>query len=135
MRIASGDLDVLTDAYDRDVLLNGAELDAINEVTSYLAIKYDTDQIFNIEQPESDKSATINRIVADIAIYNLSNLINSRNIPESRINLRDDAIKWLSAIADPRGNITAPFLPPREYADKSKGDISWGGRPKNKNYY
>lgn len=133
-RITQTDLDVLTEG---DVLmLNEPELDAINEVSSYLSYRYETGQIFAPDQDDADKNPTIKRITVDILLYNLHTKVNPRNIPEKRIELRDDAIKWLSAVANPRSEMTADSFLPVKITEENRGvDISWGGRKKRNNHY
>ncbi len=133
-RIKQNDLTVIMDN-NADSFLDSPELDAINEVSSYLSVQYDTGVIFEPDQDEEDKNDTIKRIIIDVMIYNLHCLVNPRNIPEFRIQRRDDAIKWLKLVANPRSNVNADFLPKRDYGEKRGTDISWGSKPKRDNKY
>lgn len=130
-RIKSADLDVITEGDDS--LLIEPEADAIFEVSSYLSGRYDTDAVFNAEAEA--RNATIKRIVIDVLIYNLHNRVNPRNIPEKRIQLRDDAIDWLKMVASVRSNVNADFLPKKDFGEKRGNDISWNSRPKRQNDY
>tara|TARA_R110000796_G_scaffold74629_11_gene167838 strand:- start:3503 stop:3934 length:432 start_codon:yes stop_codon:yes gene_type:complete len=132
-RISLTDLNVLTEGDDDT--LNDPELDAIQEVSSYLSYRYQTDLIFAPAQAEADKHAIIKRITVDILLYNLHSKVNPRNIPDKRIQLRDDAIKYLSEVANPRSEIQADFLPIKERPIGRGADISWGSRPKRNNNY
>jgi phage gp36-like protein len=132
-RISLTDLNVLTESNDDS--LNAPELDAIQEVSSYLSYRYKTDLIFAPEQAEEEKHAIINRITVDILLYNLHAKVNPRNIPDKRIQLRDDAIKYLSEVANPRSEIQADFLPIKERTLGRGADISWGSKPKRYNKY
>lgn len=127
------DIDVLTGG--DPAKLNDPELDAISEVGSYLSGRYDTDLIFAPDQAEEAKHAIIKRVVADVMLYNLMSAINPRNIPEFRIQKRDDAISWLKAVANPRSNVTADFLPLKDFGEGRGNDITWGSRPKRQNHY
>lgn len=128
--IDQDDLDVLKTGGD----LNKSTIKAVEEVASYLAVDYDTDKIFDADAPI--KSEIIGGHIVDIALYHLHARINPRQIPEIRVQRRDDAIKWLSSVADPRSNITAPkALPKRDYGENKGSDISWGSRKKRQNYY
>lgn len=132
-RIKAEDLAVITEGVD--AMLLEPELDAILEVSSYLSYRYDVDLIFAPDQLEATKNPTVKRIVTDILLYNLHNRVNPRNIPEKRVQLRDDAIKWLSMVANPRSEVTADFLP-KKATEKGRGvDISYGSRPKRNNHY
>jgi len=128
-RIKINDLDVIIQG--DDTLLDEPEADAMNEVSSYLSGRYDMEQIFNAQT----KDVTIKRIIIDVLLYNLHTRVNPRNIPEKRIQLRDDAISWLKLVANTRSNVTADFLPKRQFQDKKGTDISWNSRKKRDNSY
>lgn len=114
--------------------LDKAELKAIEEVASYLAVEYDTDKIFDADEPI--ESEMLKGHVVDIALYHLHAKINPRNIPEIRVQRRDDAVNWLKNVADSRKNVTAPkILPRRDYGENRGTDISWGSRNKRQNHY
>lgn len=132
-RITRIDLDAITGG--ADAMLDEPELEAIQEVSSYLSWRYDTSSIFAPDQEEADKHATMKRLVTDVLIYNLHNRVNPRNIPEKRIGLRDDAIGWLKLIASPRSEVEADFLPLKAFADKTGTDITWGSKTKRNNDY
>lgn len=76
------------------------------------------------EEIES-RNALIVRQMVDLVLYELHSRINPRNIPEHRIQRRDDAIKYLRDVADPRKNIT-PDLPLITFAENTGVDISFG---------
>jgi hypothetical protein len=81
------------------------------------------------------RNALIKRYAVDIVLYELHSRINPRNIPEFRIQRRDDAISWLKAVQDPRNNINADFLPSIDFGPSKGNDMSWGGRTKQVNKY
>lgn len=132
-RITQSDLDYLTGG--QETPLNEAELDAISEIGSYLTSRYDTDAIFAPDQLEAAKFPIIKRMLADILLYNLHSSANPRNIPEFRIQRRDDAISWLKKVSDPRSNVSADFLPLRDFGDRRGNDLTWNSKPKRENYY
>lgn len=77
------------------------------------------------------RPALIRRHVVNIALYELHSRINPRNIPTFRIERRDDSIKWLKMVQDPRNNVNADeFLPKKEFKEKTGNDISWNSKPK-----
>lgn len=80
------------------------------------------------------RSPIIVRCVVDVMLYELHCLINVRSIPEFRIQRRDDAIKWLKAVADPRNNTIAD-LPLKEFETNSGADITWSSNDKINQYY
>lgn len=137
--VAENDFLQVIDQDDLDVLKTGGDLNrsiikAVEEVASYLAVDYDTDAIFDADEPI--ESEILKGYIVDIALYHLHARINPRQIPDIRVQRRDDAVKWLSNVANPRTNITAPKnLPRRDYGENRGSDISWGSRPKRQNYY
>lgn len=132
-RISQTDLDFLTEGSETP--LNEAELDAIAEIGSYLSSRYDTDAIFAPDQAEEAKFPIIKRIVSDLLLYNLHSSANPRNIPEFRIQRRDDAITWLKAVSDRRSNVTADFLPFKAAEETNPNGLTWNSKPKRENYY
>lgn len=130
-RISLTDLNVITQNDDNK--LDEPEADAKNEVSSYLSSRYDTEAIFAAE--EANRDSTIKRIIIDVLLYNLHNTVNPRNIPEKRIQLRDDAISWLGKVANPRSNVNADFLPLKDFGEKRGNDISWNSKTKRDNTY
>lgn len=82
-----------------------------------------------------NRSALILRFLIDLILYEIHCRINPRNIPEHRIQRRDDAIKWLKGCADPRGNMN-PNLPERTDHGTNKGvDITFGSNTKQSHYF
>lgn len=135
-RIKESNLDVITEGVDS--ILNPHELDAVDEVISYLAHDYDTDMVFQpLGTLEYVLNATIKRMTIDIMLYGLHNSrVNPRNIPENIVQKRDDAVSWLKSVANPKTNINAPFLPKREFDnEQSNNAMAWGSRSKRQNDY
>lgn len=81
------------------------------------------------------RPALIKRHVVNIVLYELHSRINPRNIPEFRIQRRDDSIKWLKLVQDPRNNVDADFLPKRDFGEMRGNDISWNSKKKLKHDY
>lgn len=69
------------------------------------------------------------RYMVDITLYELHSRINPRNIPEHRIQRRDDAITYLKMVIDPRKNIT-PDFPEKVRLDKQDNAVVWGANTK-----
>lgn len=76
------------------------------------------------------RDALMKRHVINIVLYELHSRINPRNIPEFRIQRRDDSVSWLKLVQDPRNNVSADFLPMKVFADKTGNDISWNSKKK-----
>ncbi|MGL4995630.1 MAG: hypothetical protein ACRC6G_05610, partial [Deefgea sp.] len=90
--------------------INGAYYTAL---TATLSNSLFTDPL--IFEPGDRRNALIKRHVINIALYELHSRINPRNIPEFRIQRRDDSIQWLKLVQNPRNNIDADFLPKRDF--------------------
>ncbi len=134
-RIKASNLEVITEGDDS--LITSYELDAVNEVSSYLSHNYDVGAIFQpIGTADYTIDPTIKRMTVDIALYNLHNSrVNPRNIPENIVQKRDDAIAWLKNVANPRTNVVADFLPKREFGEKRNNELAWGSKQKRQNSY
>lgn len=84
--------------------------------------------------PGDTRSELVLRYLIDVVIYEIHCRINPRNVPESRIQRRDDAIKFLKLCSDPRNNIQ-PNLPIKDFGDKKGTDIVWNSNPKQTHYF
>jgi hypothetical protein len=76
------------------------------------------------------RNALMKRHVVNIALYELHSRINPRNIPEFRIQRRDDSVSWLKLVQNPRNNVDADFLPKRDLGGQKGNDISWNSKQK-----
>lgn len=76
-------------------------------------------------ETKESRNALIVRQMVDLVLYELHSRINPRNIPEHRIQRRDDAIRYLRDVSDPRKNII-PDLPLITFAENTGNDISFG---------
>jgi phage gp36-like protein len=134
-RIKSENLEIVTGGQDSE--LNTNELDAVSEVISYLSHQYDTDIVFQtLDTTNYTLNATIKRMTIDILLYNLHNSrVNPRNIPENIVQKRDDAVGWLKSVADPRTNITAPFLAKKDFTGTRNNEMAYGSKIKQQNEY
>ena len=107
----------------------------IGKAGNYYTAKVDTNasdlfsDLTKFETGEK-RNALIKRYVIDIVLYELHSRINPRNTPEFRIQRRDDAIKWLVSVQNPRNNIDADFLPKRVFEVQNGNDVSWNSKKK-----
>lgn len=69
------------------------------------------------------------RYMIDVTLYELHSRINPRNIPEHRIQRRDDAISYLKMVIDPRKNIS-PNFPELVRATNQDNAVVWGSNTK-----
>ena len=134
-RITDSNLEVITGGDDS--LLDDYEIDAVNEVSSYLDHDYDISAIFpEVDSIYSTINPTIKRMTVDLMLYNMHNSrVNPRQIPENIIVKRDDAISWLTSVANPRTMTNAPFLPKKQFDEKRNNALSWGSKDKRENKY
>ncbi|CAB4128293.1 hypothetical protein UFOVP105_30 [uncultured Caudovirales phage] len=74
---------------------------------------------------KTSRNALVIRLMVDLVIYDLHSRLSPRNIPEHRIARRDDVIKYLKDIANPRSNVNPDF--PLKTQEENQGvDISFG---------
>ncbi len=119
-------LDAIID--NNDTFLTGAESRAIQEMTSYLNVRYDVVKIFN---NTLGKNELIVMYLSDILLYHLHSRIAPDNIPELRENRYKEAQGWLEKVAD---GFIAPILPIK--AASTKLPLRHGSSsPKQKHYY
>jgi hypothetical protein len=80
---------------------------------------------------EAEDTQLLRMYVIDLTLYHAHSRIQPRNIPEWRIQRRDDAIAFLNQIK--KGDITMalPIYPNKDIGQR----ISYGGNPKQENYY
>lgn len=104
----------------------GAEFDKFSALTAGSGKHVDsaTDWL-----PGDIRKLLIRRYMVDISLYELHSRLNPRQIPEFRIQRRDDAISYLKKVADPRKNIT-PDLPLKTMTDKEGNDITYDSNVK-----
>lgn len=84
------------------------------------------------EEIADPRDAMLKLYLIDITLYHLHSRINPRNIPELRLNRRDEAIKWLTMIS--KGDISVN-LPEISSEDQTGYRIIFGGEDKRQNSY
>jgi phage gp36-like protein len=84
------------------------------------------------EEIQDIRDAQVKMYVIDLTLYHIHSRINPRNIPDLRLNRRDEAVKWLVMIS--KGDITVD-LPERNEEDKTGYRIAWGSETKRINSY
>lgn len=104
----------------------GAEFDKFSALTAGSGKHVDsaTDWL-----PGDTRELLIRRYMVDISLYELHSRLNPRQIPEFRIQRRDDAISYLKKVADPRKNIT-PGFPLKVQATDEGNDITFASNVK-----
>jgi phage gp36-like protein len=122
--------DVLTNVISNDsTVLDKAELSAIEELSSYLRLRYDIAAV--LSETGSSRNAWIITLLVDMTLYHVHSRINPRQVPQLRMDRYDAAIEWLKSVA--KGNL-APALPVLANEAKSSG-ITFTGETKRHNTY
>jgi hypothetical protein len=78
------------------------------------------------------RDAQLKIYLIDLTLYHIHSRINPRNVPEIRLNRRDEAVKWLGLISD--GKITVD-LPEADTENAQGYNITFGGEAKRINSY
>lgn len=71
------------------------------------------------------RNSLLIRLMVDLVLYDIHSILSARNIPEHRIQRRDDAIKYLKDVANPRSNVN-PNFPLVDHGTDRGVDISFG---------
>lgn len=122
------DQDTLNDVIENDITkLDTAEETAIDEMAGYLNVRYNIEEIFNLQ----NKKALISMYMVDICLYHLHTRITPDNIPEIREKRYTNARDWLEKVADGFTNPTLPSKPEDEKTPLRYGNSA----PKQNHYY
>jgi hypothetical protein len=110
-----------------------------NNYTFYTSLTDDNDDDPNVvlswtALAADPRHALLKSLLIDLVLYDLHARIKPRQIPDHRIQLRDDAIKLLRDAADPRKNVTLD-LPLTDHGDNSGVDLTFGGNDKTYHTY
>lgn len=90
-------LNDLTGIAQQGMILAEAEAIAVEEMSNYLSVRYDIDQIFVVgTKPQS----LIALYLIDIMLYHLYSRITPQNVPEVRKERYQHAKDWLEKVAD-----------------------------------
>jgi len=119
--------------YDNAAVYNTGDLVAYPDIESdvYVAL---ADGLTGVDpttaqwQKGDPRNPLIKMHLIDLTLYHLHSRINPRNIPEFRIQRRDDAIKWLNMIAK---SLITVDLPKLETPENVGLNIRWGTNTKN----
>lgn len=119
--------DVLTVVIGNDnAILDSSELATIAEMTSYLANRYDTANIFN--KAGAARNSLIVLYAVDILLYHIHSRINPNKIPDLRGIRYESAITWLKMVS--KGELM-PDLPLLESPDGVViGSVLYGSNEK-----
>ena len=120
-------LNALTRNQDTNLDENIAQ--AEDQMASYLASRYKTDEIF--ATTGTDRNRLLVMLCKDITLYHLHSKGNPNQMPDIRVKRYDDAIKTLKDIQ--KGNNNPPGLPKIETGKSSM--VSYGFNERRTNHY
>lgn len=104
---------------------------AIEEMTSYLAVRYDTQKIFSARKNE--RSQLVMMMCLDIAVYHIFCIHNPQKLSQMRKDRYDRATVWLKAVA--KGIISIPGLPRLSQSESAtKSQYVMRSNPKRQNH-
>lgn len=114
-----------------DINIETAIAEAIEEVDSYLSVRYDTASEF--AKTGSARNNLVVKMVRSITLYNIYNISNPVNMPESRSNDYKATISQLKDIQAERAQIKG--LARLTDTDGSSNYLKFGGNAPRKNHY
>lgn len=109
---------------DDDALLDGVELEAIEEVKNYLFQHYDTTTIFS--QTGDDRSKLVLKWCKHVVLYIAHERIPDDQVPDRIIKNYDDTISLLTRINSGKMNVDLPRVQNDEEENKTK--FRWGSQ-------
>jgi phage gp36-like protein len=119
---------------DADVsLMQLAEAEGIEEMTSYLGVRFDCAAIF--ATTGASRNPLIIMYLVDIVLYHIHARISPRNVPEIRQIRYERAIDWLRDVAK---GVLNPNLPPLMVGSNpatAASDYRFGSKEKNQQGY
>ncbi len=106
--------------------------DAEAEVRAYLTARYEIDQ--ELAKTGSSRNILVVKIVRDVAIYNIYNISNPVNMPESRVQNYKDKIAFLKEVQAERASIDG--LTRKTNAETGGSNyLKFGGNTPRSNHY
>jgi len=121
--VDSQTLSTITDANSSN--LDKGELIAIAEMTGYIDVRYDAEEVF--AQTGTDRDPIIIQMAVYIMIYHLHARISTHMIPEKIGNNYEVAINWLNGV---KNGTLKPALPIRDAATEETTPSRFGGNDK-----
>jgi phage gp36-like protein len=79
-----------------DTIIDEIAAEAVEEMKSYLSLRYDTNLIFAATGINRNKSVMM--YCKDIALYHIYSISTATVIPEQRVNRYKKAISWLEEV-------------------------------------
>jgi phage gp36-like protein len=110
--------------------LDTIELEAIEEITQYIAARYDAPAIF---AATTNRSALMVMYCVDIVLYHISAATTQRQVPQVRKDRYDNAIDALKYIA--RGLSNPPLPPLTDAQNNIVSPARFGSIEKDQNRY
>ena len=85
-----------------DTIIDEMSAEAVEEMKSYLATRYDTTTIFAATGSNRNKSLMM--YCKDISLYHLYSISTMMAIPDARVNRYNKALKWLEQVSEQKIN-------------------------------
>ena len=85
-----------------DTIIDEISAEAVEEMKSYLATRYDTTTIFAATGSNRNKSLMM--YCKDISLYHLYSISTMMAIPNTRVNRYNKALKWLEEVSEQKIN-------------------------------
>ncbi len=111
-----------------------AEKMGIEEITGYLADRYNCEKIFSAEGDE--RNAVVLMYVMDCALYHMCTWLPQKMGYEIRKERYDRAVKWMESVAKGMLNPTLPLKGEDENGntdESASSPVQWGSNQKNNN--
>ncbi len=126
-KVVIGDAAFRTISQADPILVENAEVEAIEEMSGYLRPVYDVEAVFSASG--SGRNRLVVMYTADIALYHMSAALPQKMGSEIRKERYDRAIRWLEGVQSGR---IVPDLPLAEDANDGSSSIgtSWHSSPK-----
>ncbi len=119
---------------DEEAILDAAEIDALGQISFFLANYYNLETEFN--KTAGARNAIIVRWAKVLVIYYIYERIPDESVPERVVKNYDDVLKMLEEVNGAEKNV--PGLDPKTVTD-DEGNSSpvtvrrWGSRPRRSN--
>lgn len=110
-----------------------AELKTEAEITSYLAMRYNTGAIFGAAG--TSRNAVIVMYYIDMALYHLHCRINPGQVPAIRMDRYDKAIKWLEMVSQGSLKPNLPVVAVDDDGINTEAVVSSGSMTPRDPYY
>jgi phage gp36-like protein len=118
---------------DDQGILYGSELAALEEMQSYLGVRYDNAIVFS--RTGTDRNPLVVMRLIDIVLYHIHSRLNPSQVPQLRIDRYEMALEWLRMAAAGKLALNLPVKPGADGQPSPGGTISYQGETKRLNRF